>query len=107
MRAAWAAHSAQTSEGGGDIGAWLDGDAANTVACDAATAPVVTGEVNPAALEEMVRLCVQLHELRHNTPDSDGTDDTTHTVPPADISRAWEATEQAIIGKATILSMHS
>ncbi len=38
-------------------------------------APIVTGEVNPAALEDLVRLCVQLHELRHGTPDGDGTDD--------------------------------
>ena len=69
MRAAWAAHRAAASEGGGDIGAWLDGDAARAVACDAAIAPVVTGEVNPAALDDMVRLCVQLDKLRHGAPD--------------------------------------
>ena len=74
MRAAWAAHRAAASEGGGDIGAWLDGDAARAVACDAAIAPVVTGEVNPAALDDMVRLCVQLDKLRHGAPDGDGTD---------------------------------
>ena len=76
MRAAWAAHRAAASEGGGGIGAWLDGDAAGAVACDAAMAPVVTGEVNPAALEDMVRLCVQLDKLRHGTPDGDGADGT-------------------------------
>ena len=70
MRAAWAAHRAAASEGGGDIGAWLDGDTARAVACDAAIAPVVTGEVNPAALEDMVRLCVQLDKLRHGAPDA-------------------------------------
>ena len=32
MRAAWAAHRAEASEGGGDIGAWRDGDAARAVA---------------------------------------------------------------------------
>ena len=69
MRAAWAAHRAAASEGGGGIGAWLDGDAARAVACDAAIAPVVTGEVNPAALEDMVRLCVHLDRLRHGAPD--------------------------------------
>ena len=37
--------------GGSDGGAWLDGDAAAAIACDAAMAPVVTGDVNPAALE--------------------------------------------------------
>ena len=68
MRAAWAVHRAEAAEGGGNIGAWLNGDAAKAVACDAAMAPVVTGEVNPAALEELVRLCVQLHRLRYGTP---------------------------------------
>ena len=47
MRAAWAVHRAEAAEGGGNIGAWLNGDAAKAVACDAAMAPVVTGEVNP------------------------------------------------------------
>ena len=91
------------SEGGGDIGAWLNGDAAKAVACDAAMAPVVTGEVNPAALEDLVRLCVQLHKLRHGTPDGDGTDDTAGAGAPADTSPAWEAIEQAVIGKAVDL----
>ena len=47
VRAQWAAHRAAASAGGGDGGAWLDGDAATAIACDAAMAPVVTGEVNP------------------------------------------------------------
>ena len=107
MRAAWAVHRAGAAEGGGNIGAWLNGDAARAVACDAAMAPVVTGEVNPAALEDLVRLCVQLHKLRHGTPDGDGTDDTAGAGAPADTSRAWEAIEQAVIGKTTILLLHS
>ena len=103
MRAAWAVHRAGAAEGGGNIGAWLNGDAARAVACDAAMAPVVTGEVNPAALEDLVRLCVQLHKLRHGAPDGDGTDDTAGPGAPADTSRAWEAIEQAVIGKAVDL----
>ncbi len=103
MRAAWALHRAEAAEGGGNIGAWLNGDAAKAVACDAAMAPVVTGEVNPAALEDLVRLCVQLHKLRHGTPDGDGTDDTAGAGAPADTNRAWEAIEQAVIGKAVDL----
>ncbi len=99
IRAAWAAHRAAASEGGGDIGAWLDGDAARAVACDAAIAPVVTGEVNPAALDEMVRLCVQLDKLRHGTPDGAGGTGAEGQV-PADTTRAREAIEQAIVGKA-------
>ena len=66
VRAQWAGHRAAASAGGGDGGAWLDGDAAGAVACDAAMAPFVTGEVNPAALEDLVRLCVELDRLRHH-----------------------------------------
>ena len=54
-----------------DGGAWLDGKAARGFACDASLAPVVTGEVDPAALEDLVRLCVKLGKLRHR-PGSTG-----------------------------------
>jgi hypothetical protein len=37
VRARWAAHRAEASAGGSDGGAWLDGDAAAAMACDAAT----------------------------------------------------------------------
>jgi len=60
VRAAWAARRAGASEGSGGEGAWLDGDAAAAVTCDAAMAPIVVGEVNVDALDELVRLCVQL-----------------------------------------------
>src|SRR4029077_4556696 len=43
VRARWAARRAGAAEGGGDGGAWLDGDAAAAITCDAAMAPVVTG----------------------------------------------------------------
>ena len=68
MRAAWAVHRAEAAEGGGNIGAWLNGDAAKAVACDAAMAPVVTGEVNPGALEDLVRLCVQARQAPPRHP---------------------------------------
>ena len=64
VRAQWAAHRAQASEGGSDGGAWLDGDGAEAIACDAAMAPIVTGDLNPAALEDLVRLCVELDSHR-------------------------------------------
>jgi Domain of unknown function (DUF222) len=87
VRSQWAAHRAQASEGGSDGGAWLDGDAAAAIACDAAMAPVVTGDVNVAALEDLVRLCVELDARRR-----DGARDA-----------AWAAIEQAVIGKAVDL----
>ena len=86
VRARWAGHRAAASEGGGDTGAWLDGDAAEAIACDAAMAPVVTGDVNVAALEDLVRLCVELDARRDGARDA-----------------AWAALEQAVIGKAVDL----
>ena len=102
VRAAWAGHRAQASAGGSDGGAWLDGDAAEAIACDAAMAPIVTGDVNPDALDDLVRLCVQLDRLRHHR--GTGPDDTGaggHAAP--DTTRAWEALERAVIGKAVDL----
>ena len=70
-----------------DDGAWLDGDAAEAIACDAAMAPIVTGDVNVDALEDLVRLCVELDGAAR-----DGARDA-----------AWAALEQAVIGKAVDL----
>ena len=90
------------------------------MACDAAMAPIVTGDVNPAALEDLVRLCVELDRLRHHPRtgqddpgrrpgDGDGggtgADGTGggQGAPGPDTTRAWEALERAIIGKAVDL----
>ena len=97
VRARWAARRAHASETGANEGAWLDGDAAAAIACDAAMAPVVTGDVNVDALEDLVRLCVELDRLRRDH-DSDGPG-----PPAADTTAAWAAVEQAVIGKAVDL----
>src|SRR5579862_8500780 len=61
MRIRWTARRARAGDGaGGDGGAWLDGDAARAMACDAAIAPVVTGDLDPAVLDDLVALCLQL-----------------------------------------------
>ena len=86
-----------------DGGAWLDGDAAEAIACDAAMAPVVTGDVNAAALEDLVRLCVELDWHRRAATDADGAAPAMRRVPPGRAHPAWEALEQAIIGKAVDL----
>jgi hypothetical protein len=59
VRARWAAHRAAASVAGSDGAAWLDGDAARGAACDATLVPVVTGEVDPGALDDLVDLCLQ------------------------------------------------
>jgi hypothetical protein len=107
VRAQWAAYRAEASAGGSDGGAWLDGDAAQAMACDAAMAPIVTGDVNPAALDDLVRLSVQLDRLRHHPRTghddaSTGADDD-QDAPAPDTTQAWEALERAIIGKAADL----
>jgi len=91
VHAAWAARRAAAAAGGGDGGAWLDGDAAAAIACDAAMAPIVTGDINIDALEDLVRLCVELDKLRQGGGPRPGT------------TAAWAAAEQAVIGKAVDL----
>jgi hypothetical protein len=56
----WAGHRAAASVAGGDGGAWLSGPAARGACCDAMVVPVVTGQVNPAVLDRLVGLCVEL-----------------------------------------------
>ena len=91
VRARWAARRAHASEAGANDGAWLDGDAAAAIACDAAMAPVVTGDVNVDALDDLVRLCVELDKLRQGGGPRPGT------------TAARAALEQAVIGKAVDL----
>src|SRR5882757_3607548 len=86
VRARWAARRAAAFETGANDGAWLDGDAAKAIACDAAMAPIVTGDVNVDALDDLVRLCVELDGRRDGVRDA-----------------AWAALEQAVIGKAVDL----
>jgi hypothetical protein len=119
MRIRWSARRAEAAGGtGGDGGAWLDGDAARALACDAAITPLVTGDVNPAVLDDLVALCVQLagHGPRCHRPDADpagnpdpagNTDPAGSAGPPAGLalltSMSAEAIRQAIIGKAADL----
>ena len=91
VRARWAARRAHAAETGANDGAWLDGDAAAAIACDAAMAPIVTGDVNVDALEDLVRLCVELDKLRQGGEPRPGT------------TAARAAVEQAVIGKAVDL----
>jgi hypothetical protein len=80
-------------------------------------APLVTGDVNVAALGDLVRLCVELDRLRRaggagspGTPAAPGTpvpDTAAPDTPAPDSTAAWAALEQAVIGKTTILLLHS
>jgi hypothetical protein len=96
VRAKWAAHRAAASVGGGDGAAWLDGDAARAVVCDATVTPVVTGDVDPSVLDDLVGLCVQLDRLDHQA-------DQGRPESAPDTTRAREMLQHAIIGKAVDL----
>jgi hypothetical protein len=123
LRARHAARRAGSAGGGGDNGgAWLDGDAAGALSCDAVLAPVVTGDVDPGAFGDLVRLCVELDRLGHgagNTADGAGSTgdgsvpgggsaDAGPVPPPPGLAqpgtaRSREALEQAIVGQAAAL----
>ncbi len=67
-RTRWAAHRAAAAVSAGDGGAWLGGDAARKVACDAMIIPVVTADIDPAAVEDLILLCVRFHDLPRPGP---------------------------------------
>ena len=89
VRARWAAHRAAASVGGSDGGAWLDGPAARAMTCDASVIPVVTGEVDVTALDELVRLCVLLDRLDHRRP-APARPARTRAPPGAGPRRRWQ-----------------
>ena len=115
VRAQWAAHRAEAAGGGSDGGAWLDGAAAEAIACDAAMAPVVTGDVNPAVLEDLVRLCAELGKLRHADADAgagDRADAAAGGEPgppgvPARPARPGKRSSGPSSAKPSILLLHS
>jgi Domain of unknown function (DUF222) len=63
-RARWAAQRAAASVSPGDGGAWLEGDAARAVACDAIIVPVVVADLDPGAVEQLITICVEYDRLR-------------------------------------------
>ena len=113
MAVRWAVHRAAASQTGSDGAAWLDGKAASAVSCDATLIPVVTGQVDPAALDALVGLCLQFTghgphcEPAADPPEKDGPqlpDDSLHPPglrPPT--PQALEMLRHAIIGKAVDL----
>jgi hypothetical protein len=80
--ALWAARRIAVAEGTGDGGAWIAGPAATAIACDAAMFPVVTGDPDLDAAEDLLRIAVELDSYLHRhdqdhaggTPDAAGTD---------------------------------
>jgi hypothetical protein len=94
MAIRWAARRAAASQTGGDGAAWLEGKAARAVSCDATVIPVVTGQIDPGALDELVNLCLQYagHGPHCAVPG-----------PRPPTAEAMEMLRHAIIGKAVDL----
>jgi hypothetical protein len=104
MAIRWAVHRAAASQTGSDGAAWLDGKAVGAVACEATIIPVVTGQIDPAALDDLVGLCLQYagHGARCEArPDADQPVQTTGPRPPT--PQALEMLRHAIIGQAVDL----
>ena len=87
MAARWAAHRAATSQTGSDGGAWLNGRSARAMACDATVIPVVTGQIDPAALDDLIDLCLRYAGHGCHCGSRAATDSPSH---PADQPDAAE-----------------
>jgi hypothetical protein len=67
----------------GDGGAWLEGDAAREVVCDAMIIPVVSGDIDPGAVDDLIALCVRYHQIRTQPSPADAASlDASGPVPP-------------------------
>jgi len=93
-RARWAAQRAAASVSAGDGGAWLEGEKARAIACDAMIIPVVTGDIDPDAVEDLIVLCVRYHRIRTST--SGPADVTAHDAAIAELRAGLE---QQILAK--------
>jgi hypothetical protein len=89
-RARWAEQRAAASVATGDGGAWLEGDAARAVACDAMIIPVIVGDIDPSAVEDLIGLCGEYHRIRAQAAGGQAGSDTQ-----ADSKRLTDADVQA------------
>jgi hypothetical protein len=71
--ARWAAARAEAAEGLGDGGAWVTGPAAKGIVCDASLFPVVYGDPDLDAADDLIRIAVDIDGYLHGHVD--GTDD--------------------------------
>jgi Domain of unknown function (DUF222) len=100
MAIRWVAHRAAASQTGSDGAAWLDGKAARAMSCDATIIPVVTGQIDPGALDELVSLCLQ---YAGHGPHCGAGHAASPAGPRPPTDEALEMLRHAIIGKAVDL----
>ena len=95
-RAQWAAQRAAASVSTGDGGAWLEGDAARRVACDAMIVPVVTADIELGAIEDLITACVQYDRIRAQAAAQPGDADT-HDSDPGSTAQVLGMLERQIL----------
>ena len=115
MAIRWAARRAAASQTGSDGAAWLTGPSARAMSCDASVIPVVTGDLDPAALDDLVALCLQFAEHGPHCgsaavadqpgepADPPGDSGPSSSGPRPPTPQALEMLRHAIIGKAVDL----
>ena len=113
VRAQWAGHRARASAGGGAAARGWTATPPRPSRVMRRWSRSSPGRCNPGALEDLVRLCVQLDRLRHHPRGHAGDAARTARTPAtarrsqaaaaSDTALAWEALERAIIGKAVDL----
>jgi hypothetical protein len=75
--ALWAAKRVKAAEGLGDGGAWIHGPAASAITCDAAMFPIVTGDPDLDAADELLRIAVELDGYLHHHDTGTAAEDAT------------------------------
>jgi hypothetical protein len=99
-RARWAAARAAASVSTGDGGAWLDGSTARAIACDAMIIPVVTGDLDAGAVDELIVLCVQYHRIRMRIPDPADATSSSDTPDSAGAIGGSQVVPAGLMGSA-------
>jgi Domain of unknown function (DUF222) len=106
--AAWFAgqHAADAEAAGGDGSAWLSGDAARGLACDAVLFPVVLGHVDTRHLDDLIGQCVQIDRVMHGDPAGFTADRGAHQARIAELMREIVGTCAKILGGEPGLAAH-
>ncbi len=90
----------------GGAAAWLAGDAARALACDAVLFPVVVGHVDTQHLDQLIAQCVQIDQELHRDPATFTPDRGAHQARIAELMREILGTCAKILGGEPGLAAH-
>jgi hypothetical protein len=89
--ARWAAARVHAAEGLGDGGAWIYGAAAKGIVCDAALFPIVSGDPDLDAVDDLIRIAVEIDRYLHTGDRDRDTDSADSTDSPGCADQAAQA----------------